>query len=187
MFLRRILALTLVAVSTSALADAVDINFRDSSAQFQYRASMGRDTLGRAELHMGYLYTNKNNSFGDLGILVQDEMGKNAPGVTVGVGMKGLIAKSQNNNASALAIGGLVRFAPLSDSRFGITGQLYLSPNIVTFGDADRYIETGVKLDYEVIPQADVYVGYRKIKFNLKSSGDVTLDEGVHVGVKISF
>lgn len=187
MFLRRILALSMFAVSTTVLADTIDINLRDSSAQFQYRASMGRDTLGRSELHAGYLYTNKNNSLVDMGILVQDEVGSSAPGVTVGVGLKGLIAKTQNNNATALAIGGLVRFSPLSDTRFGITGLVFLSPNIVTFGDANRFTETGVKLDYEVIPQAVAYLGYRKIKFNLKLSPDVILDEGVHIGVRISF
>ena len=187
MFLRRILALSLLAFSTTALADAFDINLNDSSVQLQYRASMGHDTLGRSELHFGYLYTNKNNTLVDFGILVQDEVGSNAPGVTVGVGLKGLIAKAQNNNARALAIGGLVRFAPFSDSRFGISGLVYMSPNIVTFGDADRFIETGVKLDYEVIPQAVVYLGYRKIRFNMKVAPDSTLDEGAHIGVKISF
>lgn len=187
MFLHRILVLFLLAVSTTALADTVDINLRDSSAQIQYRASMGRDTLGKSELHAGFLYTNKNDTFGDLGILVQDEVGRNAPGVIVGVGLKGLIAKVQNNNARALAIGGLVRFSPLTDTRFGITGLAYLSPNIVTFGAADRFVETGVRLDYEVIPQAVAYIGYRKIKFALKLGSDVTLDEGVHVGVRISF
>lgn len=187
MFLRHVLALSLFAFSTTALADAVDINLRDSSAQFQYSASMGRDTLGRTEIHMGFLYTDKNNSLGDMGIMVRDEVGSNAPGVSVGVGIKGLVAKAQSNNASALAIGGMVRFSPLTDTRFGITGVVYLSPSIVTFGDADRYAETGVKLDYEVIPQAVAYIGYRKMKFGLKLASDVVLDEGVHVGVRISF
>lgn len=187
MFLRRILALSLLAFSTTVLADAFDVNLNDTSVQLQYRASMGHDTLGRSELHFGYLYADKNNSFGDLGILVQDEVGSNAPGVTIGVGLKGVIAKSQNFNATALAIGGLVRFAPFTDTRFGIGGLVYLSPNIVTFGDADRFIETGVKLDYEVIPQAVVYLGYRKIKFNLQTASDGTLNEGVNVGVKMSF
>lgn len=186
MFLRRVLALSLFAASTTVMADAVDINLRDSSAQLQYSASMGRDTLGKSEIHFGFLYTNKNNSLGDMGIMVKDEV-SNAPGVTVGVGIKGLIARAQNNNATALAIGGLVRFAPLTDTRFGITGLVFLSPNIVTFGDADRYTETGVKLDYEVIPQAVAYIGYRRMKFGLKFASDAILDEGAHIGVRISF
>jgi len=187
MFLRQILTFSLVCFSATALADSIDINLRDSSAQLQYNASMGRDTLGRSEIHAGVLYTNDNDTLADLGLLVQDEMGENAPGVTVGVGLKGLVANTKNSNARALALGGLVRFAPFEDSRFGISGKIYLSPNITTFGDADRYIETGVTLDYEIIPQAIIYIGYRKIKINIDQSPDERLDDGGHVGFKISF
>jgi hypothetical protein len=186
MFLRQFLALSLIAFSGTALADSVDINLRDNSAQVQYNASMGRDTLGRSELHAGFLYTSNNNSLFDFGLLVQDELA-GAPGVTVGVGLKALIAKTKVNNARAVALGGLLRFAPFTDTRFGISGVIYMSPNIVTFGDADRYTETGLRLDYEVIPQAVAYIGYRKIKLGLTIPPDEILDEGVNIGVKISF
>lgn len=187
MFLRRIFVLSLLTASTTALADTVDVNLRDNSAQFQYIASMGRDTLGKAEMHAGVLYVDKRNLLGDLGILVKDEVGRNAPGVSVGVGIKGLTAKAKGYNASALALGGMVRYSPFPDHRFGIVGQLYFSPNIVTFGDADRYTETGVRFEYEIIPQASAYLGYRRVNFGLQLNSDVTLDEGAFLGVRISF
>jgi len=187
MLLRHILAIALLASSATVLADSFDINLNDNSVQLQYGASMGHDTLGRAELHLGYLYAKESNSYLDVGFRVQDEIGSNAPGVTVGFGLKGLVARSSNYSASAMAIGGLVRYAPFTDTRFGIGGLVYLSPNVVTFGDADRYIETGVKLDYEIIPQALVYFAYRKIEFNLQSGSDATLDEGGVIGLTMSF
>jgi hypothetical protein len=187
MMLRPLIALSLFAVSGTAFADAVDINLRDSAAQIQYRASMGHDTLGRTEMHMGFLYTSDKGKLGDLGILVQDEVGKDVPGLSAGVGLKGLVAHGQGKNASALALGALVRYAPLANRRFGITGTVYLSPNIVTFGDGERYTETGLSVDYEIIPQAIAYVGYRHIKLAVANASDVTIDEGVHVGVKLSF
>jgi hypothetical protein len=187
MFLRRILSFSLLAFSATALADDFDINMNDTSVQLQYGASMGKDTLGRAALHLGYLYAKEKNSFLDLGFQVKDELGSNAPGVTVGFGLKGLYADSKNYSASAMAIGGLVRYAPFNDTRFGIGGLVYLSPNIVTFGDADRYIETGAKLDYEVIPQAVIYLGYRKIEFRLSSGPDAILNEGAMIGLTMSF
>jgi hypothetical protein len=66
-------------------------------------------------------------------------------------------------------------------------GSVYFSPNITTFGDADRFTETGVRVEYEIIPQAAAYLGYRKIRFGLSSAPDVILDEGIHVGVRLSF
>lgn len=187
MLLRGTFTLFLLTISTTLLADTVDVNLRDNSAQFQYFASMGRDTLGKAEMHAGLLYVDNKNLLGDLGIMVRDEVGKNAPGISVGVGIKGLTAKAKSNDAAALALGGMIRYSPLPDHRFGIIGQLYFSPNIVTFGDADRYTETGVRLEYEIIPQAAAYIGYRRVNFGLQAKPDVVLDEGAYVGVRIMF
>ena len=192
MLLRRIVALSLLTVSTTALADTIDINLSDTSAQFQYKSSMGRDALGKTEFHVGVLYVDKNNLLGDFGLLVKDELGSNAPGFSVGVGIKGVVAKVKGNNpttsnASAMALGAMARYSPPATQRLGFVGEVYLSPNIVTFGDANRYVETGVRMEYEVIPQAVVYLGYRRIGFGLKTQPDATLDEGFNLGVRISF
>lgn len=188
MSLRHVVALSLLTMSTSALADAFDINLRDNSAQLQYSAAMGTATLGKTEMHMGYLYTSKvNNYFADFGILVKDAVSPDAPGLVVGFGMKGLIAKVNTNNASAIALGGLVRYAPPAVPRVGLVASAYWSPNILTFGDSDRSIETGLRVEYEVIPQAAAYIGYRKIRFGINNAADETLDEGAHIGVRLSF
>ncbi len=182
---------TMAAVSTPALADTVDINLRDTSAQFQYISSLGRDPLGNTKFHVGVLYVNRNNMLGDFGLVVQDELGDNAPGFSVGVGIKGVVAKVSNgpidNNTTAIALGGLVRYSPPATRRLGFVGEVYLSPNIVTFGDANRYIETNARMEYEVIPQAVAYIGYRRIQFGLNNQPNTVLDEGVNLGVRISF
>jgi hypothetical protein len=192
MLLSRIVALSLLIASTTVMADSIDITLRDTSAQFQYRTSMGRDALGKTEFHVGALYVNKHNMMSDFGLLVKDELGGNAPGFSVGVGLKGLAAQVTGknlveNNVSALALGGLVRYSPPEAHRLGIVGQVYFSPNIVTFGNADRYVESGVRMEFEVIPQAVVYLGYRRIGFGIKAQPYAILDEGANLGVRISF
>ena len=181
----------LISVST-AWADAIDINLRDTSAQVQYKSSLGRDALGKTEFHLGLLYADKNNLLSDFGLVAKDDIGSKVPGLSVGVGIKGLIAKirggnSVNSNASALALGGLVRYSPSPIPRMGIVGEVYLSPNIVTFGDANRYSEIVTRVEYEVIPSSTVYVGYRRIGFGLTTHPFTILDKGVYAGVKISF
>lgn len=190
MLLRSFVAMSMLVVTTSTFADAIDLNLRDSSAQLQYKAAMGGTNMGKTEFSMGAIYTQKNNLMGDIGILVKDDLGGNAPGVSVGVGLKALSAriKPVNASASAIALGGLVRYSPPAERRLGFVGQLYLSPNIITFGGADRYLETGARIEYEIIPQAQVYLGYRNISFTLKNTGvNTTFDEGVHIGVRMAF
>ena len=189
MLLRGLFSVSLLAVSASAFADAVDINLNDSSAQLQYKAALGGTNLGKSEFDMGAIYNQKNNLLGEAGLLVKDDVGGNAPGVSVGVGLKALSARiaTANANASALALGGMVRYSPLAERRLGFVGQLYLSPSIVTFGGANSYMDTGARVEYEVIPQAVVYLGYRKISFNLKNAGNTTFDEGVNIGMRMMF
>ncbi len=192
MSLRSLVTLSLLALSTTALADTVDINLRDSSVQMQYKSSFGHDPLGKTEFHMGVLYAGRSNVMGDIGLLVKDELGNNAPGFSVGVGIKGVLARVKDkspaaSDASALALGAMVRYSPPTIRRMGLVGEIYASPNIVTFGDANRFIETNVRLEFEVIPSAVAYLGYRNVQFNLDNKPNATLDEGPFLGVRISF
>ena len=191
MLLSRLAALVFLTFATAAMADTADLNLRNSSAQFQYSMQMSRESLGKTELQLGALYSDDNNNrntLGDVGVLVKDEVGSKAPGFSVGVGVKGLAAHTAGTNESAIALGGLMRYSPPSISHMGILGLAYFSPNITTFGDADRYFEYRVQVEYLVIPNAAVYIGYRDIEFNLNTGlGNTTLDEGAFIGVRMSF
>lgn len=187
MLLRNFVALSLLTASATVLADTVDVNLRDNSVQLQYATSIGRDSLGSSNLHVGFLYTNDNDRLADLGIMVKEAVGSNDSGITAGVGLKGLIAKVGNSDAAALAIGGQVRFSVPANAKLGIVGQLYYSPNITTYRDADRYTETTARLEYDIIPQAAAYLGYRRTTFGTISRSDAVLDSGFHIGVRMSF
>lgn len=189
MLLRGLVGVSLVALSSSVLADAVDINLRDTSVQLQYKAPAGGMNTGKAEFAMGAIYNQNNSLLGEAGLLVKGDIGGNAPGVSVGVGLKGLSAriKPASVNATALALGGMVRYSPPNERRLGVVGQLYFSPSITTFGGANRYVETVVRVEYEIIPQAAVYVGYRDVSFNLNTIGNRTFDSGLHIGARMSF
>jgi hypothetical protein len=187
MLLRNLLALFLLTASTSILADTVDLNLRDSAVQLQYIAPTGRDTLGSTDLHAGLLYTDNSGKYGDIGILVKGPVGNRDSGITAGVGVKGVVATVNDFSTAALAIGGQMRFSLPPATRLGIVGELYFSPNIVTYRDAERFVEAAVRTEYELIPQASAYIGYRRISFSLVNKTDAVLDTGFNAGVRISF
>ncbi len=84
----------------------------------------------------------------------------------------------------ALAPGVNVRFSPVQ--RVGIGGHFYYSPDIVTWLDGERYTEWGVRLDYQLLAQAYVYLGYRDIEVDINGQA-VEIDDTGHVGMKIHF
>ncbi len=189
MLSRSLVSISLLALSSGAFADAVDINLRDTSAQLQYKAALGGTNLGKSELDFGAIYNQNNNLLGEVGLLVKDDVGGNAPGLSAGIGLKALSARiaTANINASALALGGMLRYSPPAERRLAFVGQLYYAPSIITFGSANNYLETGARVEYELIPQAVVYLGYRNIAFNLNNRGSNTFDSGFNIGARMSF
>ena len=185
--LHRILVLAVLSASTTVFADAIDVNLSSDVAQFEYIAPMGSVGQGRSALHVGLLYNDSSNTMGSVGVMVNDSYGS-ATEVALGVGVKAVVASVDSEDAMALTIGGQIRLTPLQDKAFGFVGQIYFAPAIATFGDAERYAEFGIRAEYEFMPQTAAYVGYRKIKFDAKAVGqDFTVDESVHVGVRVAF
>lgn len=187
MFLRSILLISLIHISTFSVADTVDINLRDTSAKIQYNASMGRDTLGKSELYLGVLFSDKDNFLTDLGLMVQDEVNSEAPIVNVGFGIKALAGRVQASDVAAVAIGAMVGVKPFPDPRLNIVGEVHASPKILSFGESLRYIESIARIEYEIIPQAVAYIGYRSTMFDLKNKSNAKIDDGLHIGMRMMF
>lgn len=186
MLLRHVLAIAVLGSSTTVFADAIDINLSSDVAQLQYLAPMGQVGQGKSEFHVGFLYNDSNNGMGDIGLMVMTNAGESD--ISLGVGAKVVAVRMNSNHALALALGGQLRLAPLPDKKFGVIGNVHFAPDIVAFGDAESYAESGVRVEYEILPQAAAYAGYRKIKFGAKPwFPDYTLDEGVHIGVRVAF
>ena len=185
-------ALTVLAFSNSARADALDINLSSDVAQFQYIAPMGNVGQGKSEGHAGFLYNDKDNLLVDAGVLVSNE-GDSPALASIGIGIKGVAAKIEKNDSAALALGGQIRITPADDRKFAIVARVYFAPDIVTFGDAEKYYEAIVRAEYNIMQNASAYVGYRKITFDVdlpspaQGTEELDLDEGIHVGVRIAF
>lgn len=192
MLLRPIFFIFLSVISASTFADALDINLSNDTAHFQYLAKMGSLGEGKSEGHVGFLYNDANNKLVDVGLVVSNA-GNSAAIASLGLGVKVIAARIEKSNSMSLAIGGQIHITPADDRKFGIIGQVYSAPDIVAFGDAERYLETSLQMEYELIPKASVYIGYRKIEFDLNISPiagpsvDVDMDEGGHIGVRIAF
>jgi len=187
--LRKIVALSLMSMTTLAVADTLDIGLSNSTAQFKYGVPSG--IAGKSEVYAELMYNNVNSVIGGVGLLVaNDEL--TVPGLTIGVGAKAVAATVKETptrqKTSAVALGAQVRYELPSDRRVAFSGEFYYAPEIITYGDAQRYQQYGARAEFSISPQMQVYAGYRKTQFTLKPSGiNVALINGPHVGVQLSF
>jgi len=197
MLLNRLVAISLLALSPAAFADSMNINLNNNAAQFQFGVSASDFIEGDSELHGGLLYNDANNLFFDAGLIVNGGEGDGSePGLNVSIGAKAVFGSinavapapaGTTDTVSAIGIGGELAFVLPTPTRVALVALYYGSPKIMSFADAERFNQLGLRLEFEASPQANVYVGYREIGFGIKGRGSETLDKGTAVGVIVSF
>jgi len=90
-------------------------------------------------------------------------------------------------SGGALAIGGKVIYVPAQYNRVKATAEVWFAPDVLAFDKLDKYQEIALSIGYNVIRDADVFLGYRNLKAGFKSLGDGTLDTGFHAGIRVKF
>lgn len=169
--------------SAAVWADAIDINLSNDSIEAQY-TSYWRT----ADFILGAVSNRDTHDWvASAGLLARGTKESTGTRTEVGLGGKVYVVSVGDADIEALGLGGSVRVFP-NNGPIGIGGRLFYAPKVVTGGDADKFLETGVHVDWELIRDtADIYVGYRKLRAQLDDGSRVTVDSGGHVGVRIRF
>jgi hypothetical protein len=180
----------LSAVSTIASADNIDFNLRDEAIRASYSMELKSGGFSGLSGELGLLYSEDKKKLDDTlyhaGLHVSGENWSQSGTFDISIGGRLYYATPGNVDLMALAIGGDIRFSPAH--RFGIGGHIYYAPDITSFQDAKRFQETGIRVDYQLLPQAFVYLGYRQIEVDIENGAkDVELDDDAHIGIKMLF
>lgn len=178
--------LSLVAVQAEASSLGLELN--DNSVQAEFSTPLHTDRYGTSLLDARLLYNDhKDTTLGSAGFDFIGSPG-NVPGLDLGVGARiygGQAAHSQN--ILSLGVGGNVSYAPPVLGGVGVSGKLYYVPHILSVLDADRMLETGVRVSYALTPKVKVYVGYQYIHADFDKAASHALDDSVRVGFKAYF
>ena len=186
----RLIAFVLCAVISSSLyARTFDINLSSDAAQFKYASLIGATNYGRTELGFGFLYNEDDTLLGEISLLVIDEAGTKSPGLELGVGPKLYIADPDDPSIDfvAIGLGGQLRYKNLQVPRVVYGASLFYAPSIVSFGDADQMYEFDMSIEYELLPTANIYLGYRSIQADIKNRKDIEVDESAMIGLRFKF
>jgi len=180
------LFLTLSAAAFAAQGANLDFNLASNAAAVDYTAN-----LTESGLEGDLLYLHHTNKV-DIAAAGVDLVGNASPvgsPLLFGVGGKlfYLNPKGSGGSGSALGVGANFRYTWPTYNRFVVGGELYYAPNIVSFQNVSHFMLVGVSAGYEVLRNADVYVGYRHVTASFNGSQDVTLDTSFMLGLNLTF
>lgn len=184
--------LALLVASATARAESLDINLSDEAIRGVFSGPLTsffpRATHGQYDFGVILGEEDGRNLFqGYAGLMVTGDAGARQANVNAGLGGRVLLIDVESVSGGALALGGMFEARLPAFNRIGAYFYLYGSPKVSSFGDLDGYLEYAGALDYQVIRGASVYVGYRQIRIKPDDAGSVTVDNGFHLGLRMTF
>ncbi|MGB9428783.1 MAG: YfaZ family outer membrane protein [Gammaproteobacteria bacterium] len=176
----------LMLATFGAQANNLDINLGGNAASINYAANLTGTGL---EGDIGYLHHTDSVDIGSAGLMVVGNSNPAGSPLIFGIGGKlfFISPKQYNGNGTVLGLGGHFKYTWPTYNRFTIGGELYYAPKIVSFNNADRYLQYGVNAGYEILRNAELYAGWRHISAAFTGTSTVTLDSTFVVGLNISF
>lgn len=168
-------------------AAGVDISLSDETANFQFLFDSSSIGYGGADIGIGGFYNEDGDYVAHGNLLVTNNPGSGNPW-QVGIGAKAYYADLDiDETASAIAIGGLVRYIIPAETPMGVAVEGYAAPSVTSFNDTERFSEAMARFEVEIVPSTRGYVGYRWKETRIDGVGDVELDDAVHLGIRMFF
>ena len=177
----------LAGLASAQSADrALDINLNDDAVRLGFAWPPGGSTY-RADL--GYLHNQDRGDIVHGGFHLVDAAANSGTPLQAGLGLRLVYTNTDevDFDGMSLALGGFFRYTLPNANRFNIGGAVYYAPDVVSFGDQSEYYEIGLRLGYNVIRDADVYIGIREIEAEYDDAGSFEFDSSVHVGFEFRF
>ncbi len=180
-------------VSAQAAADSISVSLSNDTAYAEYGKPLEYSAYGRTDLEIGVMNTDSKDLMATVGIAMIGEVGSQAPGLQFGLTIKGYAISFEESDydVAAITLGAKAWFVPPQASRIGVVVHGNYAPAITTYADAETLWEAGIRAEYEVLPGAAMFMGYRRVSATLEgqpaNNSDIDMDEGGHMGLRMTF
>jgi hypothetical protein len=189
--LKYFVAALLFLFARSVYADMFDVQLSNNSGRFAYSTEVFGGQYGPVDLDMGVFFNQDSDKMAHIGMMVRNDTLDNPLVISIGVrayyGDVGNKAPGPHSKFGAITIGGELLFIPNNLGGLGFGINYYVAPSVVSYIDADGFNEYGVRINYELTKQANVSLGYQKIKVDLKDGTTLDVDSSVFFGIGLRF
>ena len=169
-----------------ALADELDLSFNADAFRVEYARSFTSNALA---WDVGWLRDSDKGNVIHGGLQLTGKLSEGANPLTGGLGFRLAYTDGERSKQDGLgvALGGFFRFAFPRYDRIFVGGHAYFAPSVLTIGELDQYQDLAIHLGYNVIRDADIYLGLRYVEGQYDEARDAKFDSGLHLGVALRF
>ena len=175
-----------VLLCTNAFSEELDLSFNSDAFRFFYVHDFAEKEL---QSDFGLL----NDS--DKGYIVNASLyltglasdGENPLEAAIGGRTGWVDGDDSGQTGLPLALGGYLKYTLPNLNRVSLRVDAYYAPDILTVKDLEKYKDFTIRLGYNVLENADIYVGARYVKGEFDNDTEVLFDNGMHAGLHIRF
>lgn len=163
-----------------AVANDIELSISDEIIDLRFTADYEQDFSGTLAL----LHADHKKIKSDQASYTFATRGKvERVDVSLGARLFFLDAESEDGFGAALGIGGQTLLA----DKFSVSGQVYYSPEIITGGDFESTLDLEIRVNYQLIENGSLYVGYRSFEVDSEKFGSFDIYEDPYIGIKFTF
>jgi hypothetical protein len=176
----------MVLLCTNAIADELDLSFNSDAFRFLYVHDFADNEL---QSDFGILNDSDKGFVVNASLYLTGFASDGQSPIQAGVGGRtGWVDGDDSGQTGApLALGGYLKYTLPNFNRVSIRVDAYYAPDILTLSDLEKYEDYTIRLGYNVLENADIYVGARYVKGEFDNDTDVLFDNGMHVGMHLRF
>lgn len=168
-----------------AMATELDLNLNDDAV----RLSVAWPFRDQVQLYAGGLTHQDRGELIHIGGQLVDVAASGSAPLTAGLGGRFVFASpdAAPDDEFMLALGGFVKYVFPTANRFSVMATAHYAPDVLGFGDVEQLIDVTARVSYNVLRDADIYLGARYVSIEIENVPDITLDNGLVVGFQFRF
>lgn len=183
--------LTAFSVTAQAQGD-LDFSIGDDTVKIQLSSKVPYNDLSWNAEFLHYDDSGVNANLVAGGVFVAGRSNASTARQIAGVGGKFLFLDADFADAgSGIAVGGFIRHTLSQANLLSLRGEAFLAPSIVSFQGLDNYFEISGRIEYQLLDQANVYLGYRSIEADIEldngAEAEFEIEDGIIAGLNLRF
>ena len=190
--MKKILVGSLIATTFLLGNNSVEVNINNDTVEIEADVYLNKyyDVSNDSNYYLtvGHLRTEKDNSITQsltsAGLKVLNPF-TDDNGISFGLGMKSVYTNQLTKTffALPLSVYGKVEFSEL----IYLDAEISYAPKVLSFGDAESYIDMKAKVNYKVLENGYIFVGARNIETKYDNDTSAKFDTTAFAGLEIRF
>ncbi|MGB5324814.1 MAG: YfaZ family outer membrane protein, partial [Pseudomonadales bacterium] len=179
-FVKQLIATAFVAIVSlqviPVLANDIELAISNDLIDLRFRTEYEKDFSGT----IGFLHTDFENIESDQVSYTFETRGQ-VENVIVKLGMRLFYLDVERDDGFGAALG-VGAQAYLVD-KLSVSGQFYYAPEIITGGDLENTLDGELRLNYQLIENGSLFLGYRVYEVDAKRGGSVDIYDDPYIDI----